>query len=766
MCWAVSTSTARLTSLPGMGASSTHRFSFFRAGGVDQVVLETGRDLLALRELDQKLWVALACPVQGTELDEVSLKLIDADGDGRIRVPEVLDAIDWMKSVLVNLDVLFDTKDSLRLTDFRDDTDSGKALRASARHILGERANEKNARITLADVETFKADFVSTKFNGDGVIPADSAPSPELSQAITDIIEAVGSVPDRCGKPGLDRTLLDRFISEGEAQLAWNAEGQSEEIHPFKEATVEAVASFEAVASKLEDYFARCRVTTYDARGATWLNPSDDDLAQLGSQLLTLSHDKLATLPIAKVESGRPLPLLTAQNPAWADRLARFTTACVQPCLGERTSLLESEFLTIAKVLAPHQAWQARRPSSELAKVNVTRLRELLAPEIREALSELILRDQELSGEFEQITSVEKALRLRRDLVVLLRNFVNFSDFYRRRGAVFQSGTLYLDTRACDLVLRVNDPARHAMLAGLSKAYLAYLECTRGAEKYSIVAAFTAGDVDHLMVGRNGVFYDRKGQDWDARITNIVENPISIRQAFFSPYKRLVRMIEEQVAKRAAEKEKASTEKVDRAAQQAATADQTAAAATPSPAPKKLDVGVVAAIGVAVAGAATFLSSILGMFLGLGIWMPLGLIVLVLAISAPSMLIAALKLRQRNLGPLLDANGWAINGRMRVNIPFGGSLTGVAALPAGSRRTMNDPFAERPSRFWLWLLLLLLATAGVLWSFGKLDRYLPRSMQAATHLALSESPPADQSSSNRSVASSGIATHSGRCPSS
>ena len=45
--------------------------------------------------------------------------------------------------------------------------------------------------------------------------------------------------------------------------------------------------------------------------------------------------------------------------------------------------------------------------------------------------------------------------------------------------------------------------------------------CTRKStnQKLQIVAAFTAGDSDNLMVGRNGVFYDRKGQDWDATIT-------------------------------------------------------------------------------------------------------------------------------------------------------------------------------------------------------------------------------------------------------
>jgi hypothetical protein len=65
-------------------------------------------------------------------------------------------------------------------------------------------------------------------------------------------------------------------------------------------------------------------------------------------------------------------------------------------------------------------------------------------------------------------------------------------------------------------------------------------------------AAFTAGDVDFLFVGRNGVFYDRAGNDWDATIVKLIDNPTSIGQAFFSPYKKFVRMIEEQVAKHAA----------------------------------------------------------------------------------------------------------------------------------------------------------------------------------------------------------------------
>src|SRR6185295_3802975 len=136
----------------------------------------------------------------------------------------------------------------------------------------------------------------------------------------------------------------------------------------------------------------------------------------------------------------------------------------------------------------------------------------------------------------------------------------------------FQAGTLYLDQRSCDLCLRVEDAAKHATMAALAGTYLAYCDCVRKAtgEKINIVAAFTNGDSDNLMVGRNGIFYDRAGRDWDATITKIIDNPISIRQAFWSPYKKFVRLIEEQIAKRAAAADAAATDKLSQAATAAA----------------------------------------------------------------------------------------------------------------------------------------------------------------------------------------------------
>ena len=283
---------------------------------------------------------------------------------------------------------------------------------------------------------------------------------------------------------------------------------------------------------------------------------------------------------------------------------------------------------------------------------------------------------------------------------------------------LFRSGTLYLDGRSCDLCIRVKDPAAHSVLAQMGGVYLAYCECTRqdSPERIMIAAAFTQGDSDNLLVGRNGIFYDRKHQDWDATIVKIIDHPISIRQAFWSPYKRVSRMIRTQVEKFAAERDKA----VDKNAAAAATA----AGQKPEPGKtlerKAFDVGkfagIFAAIGLALGAIGTAIASVMTGLMGLHWWqVPIALIGLVLLVSGPSILMAALRLHRRNLSPILDACGWAVNSRARINIAFGNTLTKTAVLPKGSTRSLQDPYAEKgsPLRLFILVLLLMLALAGL-----------------------------------------------------
>jgi MFS family permease len=135
--------------------------------------------------------------------------------------------------------------------------------------------------------------------------------------------------------------------------------------------------------------------------------------------------------------------------------------------------------------------------------------------------------------------------------------------------------------------------------------------------------------------------------------------------------------------------------------------------------------GIFAAIGLALGAIGTAVASVLTGFMQLRLWqMPLAVLGLLLVISGPSMVIAYLKLRHRNLAPLLDANGWAVNTKAMINLPFGTSLTDVAALPPGAQRSLRDPYVQRRMPWRLYAILTLaLILFGYLWEEGYLSKW-------------------------------------------
>jgi len=726
-------------------AKEKHRPAFFRAGGVDQLVLRSGADIAGIVDLDQKLWVALACPTHGIGIDEKLLEMLDTDHDGRIRPPEVKEAVTWAGKVFKSLDLLLEKGDAVPLSSFDGADPDGKAVLSGAKRILRDRSKADAKEITLDDVVAMTELFKETRLNGDGVVPVDSAESEELKAAVTDVMSAMGSLSDRSGKEGIDKTKVEDFFKQAKEMLAWDDAGNADGVRALGDATEAAADAVAAVADKIDDYFTRCRIAAFDARGAAQMAASDAELAALSPMALSDKSADVAKLPLGKVEANRALPLDAGLNPAWSERIATFADKALKPVLGAKPSLTEGDWRAVTAKVDAFRAWRGTKPSHPAGTLATDRLRALVEGGFEDKLLELIAEDAALETEYAALANVEKAIRFRVSLARFLRNFVSFADFYGGRRATFQAGHLFLDARSCDLVLFVADAAKHAKLAGLSSAYLVYCDIVRGADKKGIVAAYTAGDTDNLMVGRNGVFYDNDGKDWDATITSIVENPISIRQAFWTPYKRLVRLVEEQVAKRAADKEKESSADVDAMAAKTANADAAAPAAAGAPAPgpakpgaptpeKKVDVGMVAAISVAVAGIGTFLGLIFATFVDMGYWLPLGLLALMLAISAPSMLIAWLKLRKRNLGPILDANGWAVNALAKINVPFGTSLTHLRKLPEGATRALDDPYAEKRTPWKLYLFLFVVAALAIAWLVGRLDPYLPTAGKAATVL--------------------------------
>ena len=343
--------------------------------------------------------------------------------------------------------------------------------------------------------------------------------------------------------------------------------------------------------------------------------------------------------------------------------------------------LTEEQFIEMGKQIAAYEAGKAAAESANAAALAAAQAR---------------------------YKPLEKLLLLCRDYVTLLRNFVSFQDFYAKRAkallgrgadnespwAIFQAGTLVIDQRACNLCLKVSDMAKHNAQASDSGMFLIYCDCKHHAsgQTMQIVAAMTVGDIRNLKVGKNALFYDRQGQDWEAEVVKIIDNPISIGQAFWSPYRKLGEWVSGLITKSAAEKEKKSFADLTAKLQTPPVAGQPA---QPAPFDIAKFAGIFAAIGMAVGYIGAFFTSLATGVKDIATYawwaLPVAILSLFMVISGPSMILAWMKLRKRNLAPLLNANGWAINADAIVNVLFGNTLTEQAQYPIVK---LKDPHAK------------------------------------------------------------------------
>ena len=498
-----------------------YKWSFANVGGVTRVRIQSAEDIRHLGELDKKMWTVLSCPTTGLEISSDSLSLMDTDGDGKLRVKEVIATADYLCATLKDAKSLFEQSDSIELENIADE-----ALKAVAEKLA------KDGKVNLADVQA--------------------------------AIDAV--------------TIEEKPVPA--------APLEADVIAAYKEKSAEYAAYYE--------------------------------------------QEKLQKLGLATIAEDTPKP-----------------------------GMKEADFLKIGKQIAE---WEAAKAEAEGAN----------AAALEEAKSAYM--------------PLRKLLLIHRDFYRLLRNFVTLEDFYDRDSstiASFEAGTLIIDQRACHLCMRVHDPAKHDAQAPLSGMYLIYCNCVnqKTGKSMAIVAAMTQGEVNNLSIGKNAVFYDNDGLDYDATVTKIIDNPISIRQSFWTPYRKFANWVEDKINKSAAEKDAKAFGDLTAKGEGLMANGEKKEEQKPAFDIAKF-AGIFAAIGMALGMIGAALVSVAEGMSGFKWWQyVLVFVCILLVISGPSMIMAWLKLRRRNLAPVLNANGWAINSDALVSVLFGRTLTEQVMFP-------------------------------------------------------------------------------------
>jgi hypothetical protein len=700
-----------------------YEWKFSTIGGMTRVNIEKGEDIKHLGELDEKLWTVLSCPVSGMEFDEKTLKYIDTDNDGHVHVDEVVAASKWLTSVINDPELLLKKEDSIPLSAFNTENEEGKKILKSAEQILKNLGLKKDS-ISIADTSDSVAIFAKTGLNGDGIITEQSTADEELKKTIAEAVASVGGKTDRSGLQGVDAELVEQFYAALAAYSAWKktAQDNKDSILPYGDDTAAVYDLVQSVKAKVADYFMRCKLASFHAGSTNALDVSVARIETISDKDLSGCADEISAYPLARITESKMLPVDGRINPVWQGTFEKLCKLALDKEFACVSEISEEQWGAFVAKFAAYEGWVGAKAGAEVEGLGIDEVNALLKADRKADLLKLIEDDKALEQESTSIDSVDKLVHLYRDFYQLLCNFVSFKDFYDPdEKAIFQSGQLYIDERCCELCIKVPDMGPHNATAALSGMFILYCNCTNkvSGATMTIAAALTNGDISDLRVGKHGVFYDRAGNIWDATVTKIIDSPISIRQAFWSPYRKLGKLIEDTINKFAAEKDT----KV--------MGDLSAKVAAPTEAKPAFDIGkfagIFAAISIALGAIGGAIASLVAGALKLEAWQwPVVIVAILLVISGPAMIKAWLVLRKRNISPLLNANGWAINAGGKVNITFGATLTQVAKTPL---ITTKDPYADKKPWWrklidWLiviCIILLICWRTNLLYSITKAD---------------------------------------------
>lgn len=610
-----------------------YRYGFFRMARTTQAALTCGADIEHLRELGRRYWLVLSRPVGAKVPQNEVAHLLDTDQDGRIRIPEVLAAVDWLKPRLTSFDTLFTGSNALAATDIRQDTPEGDVLYKLFTTLAPEGTLSTTA-LTAAMV-TFKASLA----NGDGVIPV-AAVNPKFAPVAEVILAVTGGSAATDGTKGIAVADVDAFVAAREAYLAWK-QGKPELGDTLNGvAPADAVRCVDALTPKMDAFFAACELLRYNpAAQATFTLPT--------------TTEALADAPIAyPTPDAEGVSVTQGVNPAWAAEVTR---------LGQ---LLNEELITPAlwqkatAAVAPYRAWATAKPMGADCFAGMDeRIFEMAGDDavlqtIREAIA-TDLAQAPLAAAFDDLKRLSV---LRIGFLRFLRNFVNVEELYPPVAKpLFLNGTLYMDERACSLCFPIEKAAAaHAAAAAASKCCLVYCTLSRPAEHatQTILAVFTSGSINNLTVGKNGIFFDLDGKDWEATICHVVPNAISLTEAFFAPWRKVGSAIASTVHKFIAGKNDAAT---------AAMTEHVTSAPT-APANNGMMMASVATLGIALSFIASAVAGLAAAVTNTPIWKTALVVVgIICIVSVPSVILTWLKLRARDLAPILNASDWAIN---------------------------------------------------------------------------------------------------------
>jgi len=677
---------------------------FRNYGGIHQLRIESAEDLSFIHDLHPALWAATSVQLESLQCDPIFLKYLNQDGHGSIRSEHLRIALRWIFRLMGKRTRMGHSSEVLRILDLDISHKDGQKLKEAALHILGHLKANSSEEIGLEQVRVFQKTYVMNPPNGDGVLPVQHVSDPDAARLAAAVLEEIGGTRDISGLDGINEVQLLKFLDRAKKQLAWKAllnNYSSGEIMSWGEDTTDAVKMVFECDAKIEEFFWQCDLVRLDECKKEEIRFSKKDLDRLDGSSVGVIEAYLAQAPLQIPNAEGVLNLQGTINPYYKEQIKELQERVLVRAQPDSCgSLTRSKWGQVKAIFEPYFKWQAQKPSDGLGELPEITLREYLEGPGQKKLFKLLLEDRAVQDELRQITDLEKLILYQRWLLELANNFVNFSALYDpSRRALFELGNLVIDGREFTFTMKVQSRSEHKKIAQTSKMFLVYAEIT-GSENqqhnFEIVAALTSGDQGAIEIGKRGIFYDLRGKEWDARVVDLVRNPISLTEAIKAPFLKAKKLLTEKVelfaGSKAGSLEKATTEMVTKI-EKGQSLDQLARSpASPTPAVSSLGIrDLLLGGGIAFAAVGSSLVYLIGTLSQISL---LKAGVVFMSIVAVVIFFSAFlgwnTLRKRDMTPLLEACGWAVNLRMYLTGRLGYLFSHMPHLPDGARKEHRD----------------------------------------------------------------------------
>lgn len=665
-----------------------NKISFQRLGGACQLTLEKAEDLRFILELNDALWAMTSADVKAFIADKSFLQHLDADSNGRIRVDDVKSALRWMLSLLRNLDGVIRGSDTLELADVNTAEPEGQEICRTARIALSNLGLQGAQSITLAQISDQKNIIAEALQNGDGIIPPEPVENQRAAECIRKIMTLIGKQKDCSGLEGIGEEELGIFETQAKARLAWLDEcaANREKILPFGDKTKELYASFKELEETLDSFFKICEALSLSAEVRDGRVVIQNQLDPMDAKSV---DSFLLKSPAAPANPAGELDLTKVRHPLWRKKILAFFEAYPDA----PRSVITAEFWRgVKNLLAPCGEWLSRKPDTKIEGEDPEQLRAYLADGSTDYIRTLILRDKEVKKNLDNCSLVRKLILYQQNMMEFLNNFVTLSRIFDRSvNSMLQAGRLIMDGRCFTLCVIVNNIAEHKKISESSNICVMYLDAVSlsgGAQKtMKLAVAVTSGTMRHLFIGKSGIFYTGDGGIWDAKIIDFIQQPVSIMEAIKMPFYKFGDFVQKQADKFFSTRSKQYEDSLAKDIQ-AKSALPAPGASTPPPAAAPSGSSQMSGsmllmgggVGIAAIGSAfAFIAkSVQGISIMSLITVILGIM---LVFGGPIILISLIKLFRRNLSIFLEANGFALNGQMRLSLRMGRFFTYTPPLP-------------------------------------------------------------------------------------